>query len=252
MNRVAQFGALCAAAISNFIDRCEDNVEVFSEPTESIMHRVKRDGARSVFGATGRLADGQGAKARLEENYLFDTRLLPTTIAAGELLWFTSAMGQSGSNNGFAAALVMSDVETNMEIPSQISKAKDYVLTQIGISFGAGTTAANAAVIMEMGALRFNKGPMILRHGPGIFWPGGMGVVTALATNATGQSGFQDIRAVRKLAVPRVIQSGETFNYSYGIPRAVSSIDNSTALTLSAASLMRIWLWGGQRDAIKP
>lgn len=241
-----------------FVQRCAAMgtlLSVYANPTEEIRHDLSRGKAPRMHFAAGQrmLAAGGGAEARLEENYLFDTRRFASgAVSAGEYVFFASAIGQPGANNGFVSPMVMTDVETNMDTPSQIAQGKDYVLWQIGISFNADILAADAALLLEIGALRFEKqgGQFTLKHGPGRFWPGGMGAVTPLATSNTASNGSKDIRATRKLAVPRVLRAKDTFAYKYVVPRAVRNLDNSTAISLTGNCLMTIWLWGGQRDAI--
>lgn len=261
--------------ISAFLDRCGplgSMIKVYENPTEEI-HEARRTGkAIKMFAAGGQLAGGQGARARLEENYLFDTRRFPTfvtgealpvTLAAGEYLFFGNAVGQPAANNGFSPTVVstMSDVETNMDTASQIPQGKDYVLTQLGISFNVDITTANAAVMLESGSIRFEKqgGQYTLKHGRPNMWPGGMGLGGNVTTAVGGSpltidarsNGAPDIRAVRKLAVPRVIRQKETFAYKYVVPRTSrNTLGTAANNQLSAGIIMTIWLWGGQQDAI--
>lgn len=232
-------------------------VSLFAQSTEEIQDEIKR-GRGTIQLAAGRqmLADGSGAKARLEENYLFDTRRFASgALGAGEYNYFASAIGQPGTNNGFVAPMVMSEVETNMDTPSQIPQGKDFVMTQVGLSFNANALTADIALLLEAGALRFSKqgGQYTIKHGVGRLWPGGSGVTGfagAAATAVAASNGNADIRAVRKLTVPRVLRSKDTFAYIYYVPRAVSNLDNSTAITLTANTLLTVWLWGAQRDTI--
>lgn len=246
-------------AIDAFRQRCgqlRDLVRVYRTATEEIdesLRRRKRPHSVELHARPmARLAGGMGAKERLEENYLFDTRRFASGAqVAGDNLFFTSAIGQPGTNNGFVAPMVMTEVETNMDVPSQIPQGKDFVLTQIGISFNADAIAGDVALMLEIGALRFSKqgGQYTLHHGPGIFWPGGTGVYNNVVAGPSS-NGLPDIRNCRKLAVPRILRQKDTFNYSYFIPRAVRNLDNSTTITLTNNVIMRIWLWGGQQDAI--
>lgn len=249
---MSMFSQVKASVLNAFLERCNiggSPVELYDAPTEEIQHGLK-SGRRVKLYSRGLAPMGTGARARLEENYLYDTRRFPTTIVAGEWLFFGSAIGQPSTNNGFDATTVptMSDVETNMDTPSQIPQGKDFVLTQIGLSFNSDVSSQDAATLMEIGALRFEKqgGQFTLRHGPGKFWPGGMGQSTGAA------NGFPDIRACRRLAVPRVLRSKETFAYKYVIPRVNRNTLNAsaTAATLSGLTIMTVWLWGGQQDAI--
>ncbi len=247
--------------IHAFKERCSgiagvlgDAIHVFDNPTEELIDGVKRRKAVNLYAGGQMLAGQTGAKARLEENYLYDTRLIPATIVAGDNLFFQSAIGLSGQNNGFAAALVMSDLETNMDTPGQIAQGKNFVFNQVGVSFNADITAGNASLLLETGALRFSKqgGQYTLKHGPIKLWPGGTGVATDVAavTTSGSSNGVPDLRASRKIAIPRIIREKESFNYSFVIPRAVRNLDNSTAITLSVPCTMTVWLWGGQQDNI--
>ena len=275
MNVVAQ---LKQSLISRFLDRCGpgigDRVQILENSTEEI-HEARKSGKPIKMFARGRgmLATGRsGAKARLEENYLFDTRRFPSfvtgeafpvTLAAGEYLFFGSAIGQPAANNGFAPIVVpvMTDTETNMDTASQIPQGKDYVMTQLGVSFNADITPADAATLMESGAIRFSKqgGQYTLKHGPPRLWPGGTGLsgfisqdaIAAPSTLQFGSNGSPDIRAVRRLAVPRILEQKDTFSYLYVVPRNFRNISGATDPNqLSAGCIMTIWLWGGQQDAI--
>jgi hypothetical protein len=256
--------AIKASVIAGFLDRCGDigqHVKLYLNSTEEILHAARSKSPIKMFARGGNMlaSAATGAKARLEENYLFDTRRFPTfvtgeafpvALAAGEYLFFGSAVGQPAANNGFAPAVVsvMSDIETNMDTASQIPQGKDYVLTQIGVSFNADITSVDLSTLLEMGALRFEKqgGQFALKHGPTKMWPGGMGISSTASHN-----GIADIRAVRRLAVPRILRQKETFAYKYVVPRTSRNIlGASVAVTLSAGTIMTVWLWGGQQDSI--
>lgn len=268
--------AITMSAIQAFRERCGplgSILSVYENPTEEIQADLKA-GKKSRLYARGALAAaGGGARARLEENYLFDTRRFPTFVAgeafpvqlaAGEYLFFGGAVGQPAANNGFSpvSVAVMSDVETNMDTASQIPQGKDFVLTQLGISFNVDITTGNAAVMLESGAIRFEKqgGQYTLKHGRPNMWPGGMGLGGAVATAVGGApltidaraNGSPDIRAVRKLAVPRVIRQKETFAYKYIVPRLTRNNQGAVVANTIATPgiIMTIWLWGGQQDAI--
>lgn len=269
--------AIAAATIGAFLDRCGDlgsQIRIYENPTEEIVEAARSKRKIKLYArGNGMLASaGQGARARLEENYLYDSRRFPTfvtgealpvTLAAGEYLFFGNAIGQPAANNGFSPTVVntMSDVETNMDTASQIPQGKDYVLTQLGISFNVDIVSANLAVMLESGAIRFEKqgGQYTLKHGRPNFWPGGMGMGGNVTTAVGGSpltidarsNGAPDIRAVRKLAVPRVIRQKETFAYKYVVPRTSrNTLGTAANNQLSAGIIMTIWLWGGQQDAI--
>lgn len=243
------------AAIAAFIKRCGDpRLQVYEQSTEEIQHEIgKGKPSVKLFArGLGSLASGRGAKARLEENYLFDTRRFASgAMLANSYLFFANAVGLPGTNNGFVSPMVMSYVETNMVQPSQVPQGRDFVLWNLGISFNSQIVNGDAALLMESGSLTFQKqgGQFTLHHGPARLWPGGTGVYNHSVT-INAANGGPDIRATRKLAIPRVIKAIENFNYSYDVPRTVSNLDNSTAISLSAASLVTIWLWGGQQDSI--
>lgn len=240
-----------------------DKVHVLSNPTEEIIEETKNGKRPKLF-----LAGQPGARARLEENYLYDTRRFPSfqtgeTFAAalqsGEYLYFMNAQGSPAANNGFSPATVptMSDVETNMDTPGQVPQGKNFVMTQVGISFNVDVAAADAADMLESGSIRFEKqgGQFSIRHGSPKYWPGGAGLPQINASIVS--NGNADIRAVRKLAVPRVLGQRDNFAYKYVVPRAyrntlgaTTSGESSTATTLSAPLIMTIWLWGGQEDSI--
>ncbi|MGK2953680.1 MAG: hypothetical protein ACSLEZ_15025 [Thiobacillus sp.] len=244
-----------SAAMTAFIRRCGDpRVQVYEQSTEELQHEMSKGKSEIKLYARGlnSLAAGRGAKARLEENYLFDTRRFASGAQlAGSNLFFANAVGLPGANNGFVAPMVMSYVETNMVQPSQVPQGRDFVLWNLGISFNTQIANADAALIMEMGHLKFIKqgGQFTLHHGPGRMWPGGTGITNSSVT-INAANGSPDIRATRKLAVPRVIRAVENFNYSYDVPRTVSNLDNSTAISLTGNCLMTVWLWGGQQDSI--
>lgn len=245
---------ITSAAMARFLQRCGDpRVQVYEQPTEEIQHEMERKGSVKLY-ARGpmALAAGRGARARLEENYLFDTRRFASGAQlAGSNLFFANAVGLPGANNGFVSPMVMSYVETNMVQPSQVPQGRDFVLWNVGLSFNSQIANADAALILEMGSLKFIKqgGQFTLHHGPGKLWPGGTGIYNNSATINAANGGI-DIRATRKLAVPRVIRAVENFNYSYDVPRTVSNLDNSTAISLTGNCLLTVWLWGGQQDNI--
>lgn len=245
-------------AIEAFRQRCGGSLgallRVYDNPTEEIADGLARKKPVKLFMGRQLATPNTGAKDRLEENYLFDTRRFAAgPVLAMDYLFFQSAVGAPGVNNGFVSPMVMSEVETNMDVAAQVPQGRDFVMTQVGISFNADATAEDVSLMLEIGALRFSKqgGQYTLHHGPGLFWPGGQGATSATTTaNANTNNGTADIRAVRKLAVPRILKAKDTFNYSYFVPRGVRNLDNSTVISLGAATLMRVWLWGGQQDTI--
>jgi hypothetical protein len=250
-----------SSVISRFLDRCASSigaaanmVRVYTNPTEEI-HEAAVGGKSIKMYAAGRnmlATQATGARARLEENYLYDTRRFASGTGAiiADNLFFANAIGLPAINNGFASG-TMSEAETNMDVPAQIPQGKDYVLTQIGISFNAGIANGDAVQFLDNAFLRFSKqgGQFTLKHGPLGFWPGGMGVQNASVT-INAANGVPDIRNCRKLAVPRVLRAKDQFNYSVSFPRSTTNLDMSTAITLAANCLVRVWLWGGQQDAI--
>jgi hypothetical protein len=260
--------AIQSEVIAAFLNRCEGNtpglgsrVKIFENSTEEVLHAARNRKPIKLYarGAGMLSSAATGAKARLEENYLFDTRRFPTFVTGeafpvallpSEYMFFGSAVGQPAANNGFnpAVVAVMSDVETNMDTPSQIAQGKDYVMTQVGVTFNTDITTPDLATLLEMGALRFEKqgGQFTIKHGPTKMWPGGMGI------DGTGaHNGIADIRAVRRLAVPRILKAKDTFAYKYVVPRASRNVLGvATAATLSTGTIMTVWLWGGQQDAI--
>lgn len=261
MTRLAE---IKASAISKFLGLVSANnqiapVSLLADSTEEIQYGISKNKPVRQFAAGRQMLGGQGATARLEENYLFDTRRFASgALGSGDFMFFGNAIGSPGTANGFVAGMNMTEVETNMDVASSIAQGKDFVMTQIGVSFSSNAALADLAVLLEAGALRFSKqgGQFTLRHGLLRLWPGGTGIngfsetTVAATTIASAHNGVADVRAVRRLTVPRVLRSKDTFNYIYHVPRAVSNLDNVTALTLAAPTLMTIWLWGAQRDTI--
>lgn len=258
--------SLSQRAIAAFMNRCGlagAPILLHENPTEEILEARQRRKSIKLFArGAQQLAGARGAKARLEENYLFDTRRFPAAIddtlgagalAQGDSAYFGLAVGNNGATNGFPQGFVMGQTETNMDTPNEIAQGKDYVLNQIGVSFNAEASRDNVAILMDAGALRFEKqgAQFTLRHGPVRLWPGGTGIAgfTSATNSESAHNGSADIRAVRRLSIPRVLRSKETFSYQYNVPRTVRATDG-TAWALSAFTLMTIWLWGGQQDAI--
>lgn len=257
---------LTQKAIARFTGRCKTAapVALYENPTEEILEAAGKGKPIKMFARGQRmLAGGAGAKARLEENYLFDTRRFPSAtnntlpgapnIPQGDSPFFSLAVGQDGATNGFPTGFRMGQTETNMDTPNEIAQGKDYVLVQIGVSFSADAITGDVAQLMDAGALRFEKqgGQYTLRHGPVRLWPGGTGIAgytTATATTAA-HNGSADIRAVRRLTVPRVLRQKETFAYQYNVPRTTKATDG-TNWNLTGFTLMTVWLWGGQQDSI--
>ena len=257
--------SLKMSVIQSFAERCGMDVQIFANPHEEIADAAARKKPIKLFARGPKmLAMQAGARARLEENYLFDTRNFLGAIAAGEYLFFQNAVGQPAINNGFPAAItVMTELETNMDVAGQIAQGKNFVFNQIGVAFNADILTADAASLMEGGALRFEKqgGQYSLRHGPVRMWPGGTGIAgfasaatTVAATTINVQSahnGSADIRAARRLTIPRVIREKESFAYKYIVPRAVRNTTGTGEIVASGNRvIMSVWLWGGQQDAI--
>lgn len=249
--------------IFDFARRCakfgsglaETGIKLFVNPTEELDYATKSGKAIKAY----MRSNNGGARARLEQNYLFDTRRFASgALAAQDATFFQSSQGTSGQNNGFPAALNMSELETNMDTPGQIATGKNFVFNQLGISFNVDASTVDVGLLLEAGALRFEKqgGQYTLKHGPISFWPGGVGIAGYAATTVaattlqSAHNGSADIRAARKLDIPRIIKEKESFAYKFIVPRAVRNLDNSTAITLGANVIMRIWLWGGQQDNI--
>ncbi len=251
-----------SSVIARFLDRAKATlgsaasmVRVYTNPTEEIDEAARSGRAIKMFArGGGMLANSStGAKARLEENYLYDTRRFASGTGAiiADNLYFANAIGLPAVNNGFPSG-TMSEAETNMDVPSQIPQGKDYVLTQIGISFNANIANTDATLLLDNAFLRFSKqgGQFTLKHGPLGFWPGGQGLGTNASVTLGAGNGIPDVRAVRKLAVPRVLRAKDTFNYSISFPRTTTNLDMSTAISLTGNCLVRVWLWGGQQDQI--
>ncbi len=264
------FDRIRSSALAAFLGRTSsalrDRVHVLANPTEEILEEAK-NGPR---GKTKLMFAAGGARARLEENYLFDTRRFPTFTSAEatpypllsqDYVFFMNAIGGNAANNGFSPNTVptMSSTETNMDTPGQVPQGKNFVMTQVGISFNVDAVAADAALMLEMGSIRFSKqgGQFTMHHGRPSFWASGMGLSTSLASGSPASNGIADIRAVRKLAVPRVLGQRDQFQYVYNVPRTfrnnlgfTSEGETSTAATLVDPVIMTIWLWGGQEDSI--
>lgn len=262
------------SVIHSFLNRCglqAPNISIYENSHEELADAAVRRKPIKLFArGPGRMlaSVATGARARLEENYLFDTRCFTSAtgnIAAGEYLFFQNAVGQPATNNGFPAGVtVMTELETNMDVAGQIAQGKNFVFNQIGVAFNCDITTANAQLLLEAGALRFEKqgGQYVLRHGALRMWPGGFGVAgyaatatTVAATNTvinSAHNGAADIRAARRLVIPRVIKEKESFNYKYVVPRTVRNTDGTTTITTGSGVgvLMSVWLWGGQQDNI--
>lgn len=266
--------------VAGFMDRCGQlarNVTIFSNPTEEIVEAGQKNKPIKLYQRGSRMLarGGSGAKERLEQNYLFDTRrfpifaageAFPVTIAAQDYLFFQNAVGQPAINNGFGTALTtMTELETNMDVAGQIAQGKNFVMHQIGVSFNADIISDDAATLMESGALRFEKqgGQYTLRHGPVRQWPGGTGVAGFAAAATTvaattinieaASNGEADLRVSRRLNVPRIIKEKESFAYKYVVPRTIRNTSGAapgTDAQLTAGCLMTIWLWGAQGDDI--
>lgn len=253
--------------LASFLRRCgmlADKISIISNPREEVIDAIERRkpiklhqrGARALT-----LAQAMGARARLEENYLLDTRRFTTgvVVPAGEHIFFQNAQGGLAASNGFAAGVPnMSDVETNMDTPGQIAQGKNYVFNQIGVMFNVDIPYADLVTMLEVGALRFEKqgGQYTLKHGPVKLWPGGVGIAgfqrdgAAMANLSSNSNGIADMRAARRLSIPRIIKEKETFAYKYVVPRIVRNTNGTTPTTLTSDVIMSVWLWGGQQDNI--
>lgn len=265
------------SVISEFIGRCapelRDKITVYETPTEEIKDALARDKPITLHQAGAlTLARGRGAKSRLEQNYLYDSRRLPghnaaevfpgVQLATGDYNFFQSAIGQPSNQNGFKPSVGnMSDLETNMDVPGQIAQGKNFVMHQLGVSFNADIANADCATLMESGALRYSKqgGQFTLKHGPIRQWPGGTGVyghastTVAATTIASASNGYPSLAAARGLKIPRIIKEKDQFTYIFSVPRAIRNTSPEAAdtnITLTAPCVMTIWLWGGQKDRL--
>jgi hypothetical protein len=266
---MGNWAAVKQGAIHRFLERSVANTgfapHVLDNPTEEIVDGLKRGKPTKLYMAGRQLTPtvpsiGGGRPAvgprRLEQNYLYSTRCFQTgALAANDYRFFQNAIGQSGISDGFPSTVVLTDLETNMDVGGQIAQGKNFCFTQIGISFATKIDTANITTMLDAGSLRFSKqgDQYQLRHGPARFWPGGQGVSGySTATSVSGvHNGLADPRAVRELRVPRVIKEKESFAYIYSVPRTVQANDGSTAWAVAAPGLvMSIWLWGGQMDVI--
>jgi hypothetical protein len=258
------------SVFSRFLDRSVPhvggaNLSVIENPTEEIVDGLARNKPAKLYMAGRQLtpnvpAIGGGRPAvgprRLEQNYLYSTRAFQAgALAANDYRFFQNAIGQSGLSDGFPSTIVLTDLETNMDVGGQIAQGKNFCFSQIGISFNTKIDVGNISTLLDAGSLRFSKqgDQYQLRHGPARFWPGGTGVSGfSTATSVTGaHNGIADPRAVRELRVPRVIKEKESFAYIFSVPRTTQANDGSTAYTIVAPGVvMTIWLWGGQMDVI--
>lgn len=249
------------AAIGRFAERCrefgETGIQVLANPTEEIVRDLQRGKGVRLFQA------GAGKPpTRLEENYLYSSRAFTEgagNFVAGDYRFFQNAVGQAGAADGFSAAgMILTDLETNMDVGGQIAQGKNFVFKQVGISFGAEALQEDVAQLMDAGALRYSKqgDQFTLKHGPARLWPGGTGVSSyAGAAAAVGSNGTPDVRAVRQLKVARVIREKESFAYIYSVPRSVRQVGPGApnvpvAWELTNSTVMTVWLWGGQFDTI--
>jgi hypothetical protein len=261
------------AVVSRFLERAAligggEEPLILENPTEEILEG-QRNGKPVKMFARGlvRRAVQSRAIARLEENYLYSSRRFPSavnnTIGAGALAvntypFFSIAQGGNGDAAGFPTGFTLSLNETNMELPGQIPSGQSFVFHQLGVSFNADASIADANALMEAATLQFSKsgGQFAMNHGPLKLWPGGTGngggsaaTTVAATTLQTAANGSPDIRAVRNLKIARVIKAQEVFQYAMVIPRTTKATDG-TAWALGNFVVVTLWLWGGWKSAI--
>lgn len=235
-------------------------VAVYENPTEEVAHMAQRGaGTLHKFGASGK--DKEKVPRRDEENYLFSTRRFPSStvvnpgpggIAAGDFLFFNVGIGQDGSTAGFPAGFSYSELETNLQTPSQIPQGQAFRMKQLGISFNAEAALTDIQQVVDAGSIILTKqaAQWTMRHGPAQFWPGGMGVVanSQVQGSQSAHNGIGDWKSARYLKIPRDIHNLENFNYIYRVPRPARATDG-VAWSVNPLE-MRIWLWGLQVDKI--
>lgn len=238
---------------------------LLENPTDEIEHHLARTGRMPKLHG---MADDAGVLGRVEENYLYSTRRFPQdtadntigggAVAAGDYNFFTSGVGDAGSQMGYFSIANLTYVQTNMAPSGKIPTGRGFKMYDLAVSFNSLATAPNIGQLLDTCSLRFEKqaGQLVIQHGPIILWPGGVGMSGFAATAVGGSpltiqaatSGIPNLAAVRRYRNPRILSANEDFKY---IVNAAANTPNvNAAVALTAFVEMRIWLYGYVLDKI--
>jgi hypothetical protein len=252
-------------SIKRYLGRAQERiglpVSFFETPIEEQNEIfAKGEGSIHSFGADGK---GKKTPIRDEECYLYATRRFPQAtnnvlpagshMPAQDNLFFNTQVGGDATAAGFPTGFQYSSLETNITTSSQIPKGLAYKLKQLGISVNAEAANGDIQQLMDAGDLVFSRNGIeySLRLGPALFWPGGVGVVTATQVQGAQSShnGVADWKAMRYLKIARTIKALDQFNFNYHVPRPVRASDG-TPWILSQFTEMRVVLWGLQVNVV--
>lgn len=233
-------------------------IHVLENPTEELDDAIARRQNLKLF---YRDEDKGNAEQRLEENYLFASRRFPGDVGNvigagalpnGEFPFFNQPIGGDGAVQGFPTGFRLSGNETNLDEPNRVTKGKNFLMRELGVTFNAEAFADNIEQVLDSGSLLFTKqgGQWTLKQGPANFWPGGHGL-SGFSTRQAVEHAHTgtDLLGVRKLRVPRVLEAGDNFDYQLIVPRPTRAT-NGTAFAVTDFVIMRIWLFGAQVDNI--
>jgi hypothetical protein len=238
---------------------------LIENPTDEIDDHIKRTGRMPKL--HGMADDGSGAVlGRVEENYLYSTRRFPLdtadntigagAVAAGDYNFFTSGVGDAGSQMGYFSISNLTYVQTNMAPSGKIPTGRGFKMYDLAVSFNSLAVAADIGQLLDSCSLRFEKqaGQLVVQHGPIILWPGGVGMSGYAATTVAATSlqastsGVPNLAAVRRYRNPRILSANEDFKY---IVNAAAKLPNvNSTIALGAFVEMRIWLYGYVLDQI--
>ena len=250
------------------------------ESNEEIQHMIERGAGRgrplklhsyNPFAQPGTPQSVQaqgGVQGRLEENYLYSTRRFPNNtvnntigagaVVAGDYNFFTSGVGDSGTNMGYFSVPALTYLQTNMAPSGKIPNGRGFKLYELGVSFNSAAAAADIAQMLDTCSISFQKQAAQLKvyNGPILLWPGGVGLAGFAATAVGGspltiagaENGVASLTGIRRMRNPRILSANDDFQYV--VNAAAATPNANTTVALSNFVEMRVALFGFVLDKI--
>lgn len=246
---------------------------VYENSTEEMQDALERKRPLRLWFASAAQKRGVSAlsdmkprkgEIRGEENYLFSSRRYPAavdnilpagnSIPVKEYPFFNVAIKENAATAGFPSGFLATGNETNLTDSGKTPQGQGFRIFQEGVSFNMEADPRDIAQILDSGYLEFSgdANTYHLNKGPMSGWPGGWGIsgFSDVQGVQAAHHGIADPRAVRRLAMPRILSPLRSFGYSHFVQVDGRDTDAS-AWNLTKFTICRVWLWGDQMTKVQ-